>query len=178
MIRFFRFVLELGRTVMAKDPAARSLLVSVLFSPGVKAQAYHWIAHALYKRNFYRLSMWLSFRNRRITGIEIHPAATLGRRILMDHGMGIVIGETAIVGDDVTLFHSVTLGGTTNNRDAKRHPTVGDGVTIGTGTTVLGDVTIGDYAKIGANSVVLKDIPAHTTAVGTPAVVVRVHEKE
>ncbi|WP_425538515.1 serine O-acetyltransferase [Microaceticoccus formicicus] len=111
MRKFFNYVLELAKNVVEKDPAAKSLFLSLFFTPGVKAQAYHYIAHRLFLKGRYILASIISNRARRITGIEIHPGAVLGRRILMDHGMGIVIGETAIVGDDVTLFHGVTLGG-------------------------------------------------------------------
>lgn len=173
MMKFFKYVLELAKNVMEKDPAAKSLFLSIFFTPGVKAQAYHYIAHRLYKKGRYILSSMIAHRGRKITGIEIHPGAVLGRRILMDHGMGIVIGETAIVGDDVTLFHGVTLGGIGGAPGVKRHPTVENGVLIGTGTAVLGDITIGENAKIGANSVVLENIPAYSTAVGSPARVVR-----
>lgn len=172
MKKFFKYVLELAKNVVEKDPAAKSLFLSIFFTPGVKAQAYHYIAHRLYAKGRYILASIIAHRARRITGIEIHPGAVLGRRILMDHGMGIVIGETAIVGDDVTLFHGVTLGGIGGEAGVKRHPTVKNGVLIGTGTAVLGDIEIGEYSKIGANSVVLENIPAYSTAVGSPARVV------
>lgn len=172
-MKFIKYIIELGKNVVEKDPAAKSLFLSIFFTPGVKAQSYHYLAHMLYKKGWYVWAQVLAHRARRVTGIEIHPGASLGRRILMDHGMGIVIGETAIVGDDVTLFHGVTLGGIGGEPGAKRHPTVEDGVLIGTGTAVLGDITIGAYSKIGANSVVLKDIPPHCTAVGSPAEVVK-----
>ncbi|MDO5718625.1 MAG: serine O-acetyltransferase EpsC [Tissierellia bacterium] len=172
-MNFFKYIIELGKNVMAKDPAAKSLFVSIFMNPGVKAQSYHYLAHKLYNNGNYFLSTFLSHRARKITGIEIHPGAKLGRRILMDHGMGIVIGETAIVGDDVTIFHGVTLGGIGGEPNKKRHPTIGNGVLIGTGTSVLGNITIGDKSKIGANSVVLEDIPPYVTAVGSPARVVK-----
>lgn len=163
------YVVELGRTVMDKDPAATSLFASIFFSAGVRAQAYHYLAYKAYHRGWMTMASWLGYRARRITGIEIHPAATLGRRVLIDHGAGLVIGATAIVGDEVTLYHGVTLGGRTLEKDAKRHPTIEDGVVVGAGATVLGNITIGRCAKVGANSVVLKDVPAYATAVGSPA---------
>ncbi len=172
-MRFIKYIIELAKNVVEKDPAAKSLFLSIFFTPGVKAQAYHYLAHRLYKKGWYMLAQILAHRARRVTGIEIHPGASLGRRILIDHGMGVVIGETAIVGDDVTLFHGVTLGGIGGKPGVKRHPTVEDGVLIGTGTAVLGDIIIGANTNIGANSVVLKDIPANSTAVGSPAEVVK-----
>lgn len=167
-----RLLLEDLRTARERDPAARSLIEVALAYPGVHAIWVHRFAHALHRRGgVLRLPARLvSQLTRSITGIEIHPGAVLGRRLFIDHGMGVVIGETAEVGDDVTMFHGVTLGGTSMSR-GKRHPTVGDGVLIGAGATILGPVTIGDRAKIGAGTVVVRDVPAGMVAVGAAATV-------
>ena len=154
---------------MARDPAAQSRLETFLTSPGLHAVWSHRLAHRLWERPAYRLpARVLSNVTRTLTGVEIHPGATIGRRFFIDHGMGVVIGETAIVGDDVMLYHDVTLGGRSLAK-VKRHPTVGDRVTIGSGARVLGDVNLGDDSQIGANSVVTKDVPAGAVAVGIPA---------
>jgi serine O-acetyltransferase len=128
----------------------------------------HRLAHRLWKRRRYFLARLLSQMGRAATGIEIHPGATIGRRFFIDHGMGVVIGETAEIGDDVTLYHGVTLGGTTWNK-GKRHPTLGKGVVVGAGAKLLGPLVVGDYAKVGSNAVVVKDVPPGATAVGIPA---------
>jgi serine O-acetyltransferase len=169
-------VAALGRTAvedvdaaMARDPAAQSRLETFLTSPGLHAVWSHRLAHRLWERRAYKLpARILSNVTRTLTGVEIHPGATIGRRFFIDHGMGVVIGETAIVGDDVMLYHDVTLGGRSLAK-VKRHPTVGDRVTIGSGARVLGDVTIGDDSQVGANSVVTRDVPAGAVAVGIPA---------
>lgn len=154
---------------MARDPAAQSRLETFLTSPGLHAVWSHRLAHRLWERPAYRLpARVLSNLTRSVTGVEIHPGATIGRRFFIDHGMGVVIGETAIVGDDVMLYHDVTLGGRSLAK-VKRHPTVGDRVTIGSGARVLGDVELGDDSQIGANSVVTKNVPAGAVAVGIPA---------
>ncbi len=154
---------------IARDPAAQSRVETFLASPGLHAVWGHRLAHRLWRDPATRLpARLLSQLNRALTGVEIHPGATIGRRFFIDHGMGVVIGETAIVGDDVMIYHQVTLGGRSLQR-VKRHPTVGDRVTIGAGARVLGDVTIGADAQIGANSVVTKDVPAGAVAVGIPA---------
>jgi serine O-acetyltransferase len=153
----------------AHDPAARSRLEVALAYPGVHALWAHRAAHRLWRAPFLRLpARLLSQLARAATGIEIHPGARLGRRMFIDHGMGVVIGETAVVGDDVMLYHGVTLGGRSLNR-GKRHPTLGDRVTVGAGAKVLGPVWVGDDAQIGANAVVVKDVPAGAVAVGIPA---------
>jgi serine O-acetyltransferase len=153
----------------AHDPAARSNLEVALAYPGVHALWAHRMAHRMWRVAFLRLpARLLSQLARALTGIEIHPAARLGHRMFIDHGMGVVIGETAVVGDDVMLYHGVTLGGRSLNR-GKRHPTLGDRVTVGAGAKVLGPVWIGDDAQIGANAVVVKDVPAGAVAVGIPA---------
>jgi serine O-acetyltransferase len=154
---------------MARDPAAQSRLETFLTSPGLHAVWSHRLAHRLWERPAYRLpARVLSNVTRTLTGVEIHPGATIGKRFFIDHGMGVVIGETAIVGDDVMLYHDVTLGGRSMAK-VKRHPTVGDRVTIGSGARVLGDVNLGDDSQIGANSVVTRDVPAGAVAVGIPA---------
>lgn len=164
-----KFIKSLGENVFEKDPAAKSLIEAILTSPGIKALVYHRIAHRLYKKGRILLARLISQRARRITGIEIHPGAVIGDNLLIDHGMGVVIGETAEVGNNVTMFHGVTLGGLGGEKGQKRHPTVEDDVIIGAGAKILGPITIGKGAKIGANSVVLEDVPANATAVGAPA---------
>lgn len=155
-----------------RDPAATDDLSVLLTSPGLHAIWSHRIAHRLWKRGARLPARVLAQGVRSITGVEIHPGASIGRRFFIDHGMGVVVGETAEVGDDVMLYHGVTLGGRSMER-IKRHPTVEDGVTIGAGARVLGPVVIGEGAQIGANAVVVKDVPAHATAVGIPATVRR-----
>jgi serine O-acetyltransferase len=154
---------------IARDPAVDSRLEMALASPGLHAVWVHRISHRLWQRPGTRLlARLLSQVSRSVTGVEIHPGATIGRRFFIDHGMGVGIGETAEVGDDVMLYHGVTLGGRTLQR-VKRHPTVGNHVTIGAGARILGPVLIGDRAQIGANSVVVKDVPAGAVATGVPA---------
>ena len=159
------------QTVFAKDPAARSIL-EVLTYPGLHALWAHRIAHWFWRHHAKLPARLLSQFSRFMTGIEIHPGATIGRRFFMDHGMGTVIGETAVIGDDVLLYHEVTLGGTSLEK-AKRHPTLGNGVLVGMGAKILGPITIGDHCKIGANAVVNKDIPPNCTVVGIPGRIVR-----
>lgn len=156
---------------MKRDPAAKSALEVVLCYPGVHALWIHRVAHYCHARGAGLLARMLSQYGRLLTGIEIHPGAQIGRRVFIDHGMGVVVGETAIVGDGVTLFHGVTLGGT-GKECGKRHPTVEDNVVIGAGAKVLGNITIGKSSLVGANSVVLKDTPPNSTVVGNPARVV------
>jgi len=152
-----------------RDPAARNSLEVGLGYPGVHALWLHRLAHSMWKHTALRLpARLLSQLTRAATGIEIHPGATIGRRLVIDHGMGVVIGETAVVGDDVLIFHGTTLGGKTMTH-GKRHPTVGDNVVIGAGAKVLGPVWIGDGAQIGANAVVIRDVPRGALAVGVPA---------
>lgn len=157
-----------------RDPAARSKLEIFLLYPGVHAVIYHRIAHWFYCNGHFFLARWVSQHARKKTGIEIHPGATIGRRLVIDHGAGIVIGETAEVGDDVLLYQCVTLGGTGKDK-GKRHPTIGNNVLIGSGAKVLGPFKVGDNARIAANAVVLKEIPPNCTAVGVPAKVVRIN---
>ena len=156
-----------------RDPAARSSLEIFLLYPGVAAVIYHRLAHWYYRHGLKFLARWTSQWNRFCTGVEIHPGATIGRRLVIDHGMGIVIGETAEIGDDVLLYQGVTIGGTGKEK-GKRHPTIGNNVLIGSGAKVLGPFKVGDNCRIAANAVVLKEIPPDCTAVGVPARVVRV----
>ena len=160
-----------------RDPAARSSFEIFILYPGVHATIYHWIAHFLWKKNLRFLARLTSQYNRFWTGVEIHPGATIGKRLVIDHGMGIVIGETAEIGDDVLIYQGVTLGGTGKDQ-GKRHPTVGNHVLIGSGAKVLGPIVIGDNSRIAAGAVVLKEVPDGSTAVGVPARVVRVDGKE
>jgi serine O-acetyltransferase len=157
-------------TIFQKDPAARNFLEVITYA-GLWAVVYHRLAHALWKKNLKTAARWVSQWSRFMTGVEIHPGATIGRRFFIDHGMGVVIGETAVIGDDVLMYHNVTLGGTSLEK-TKRHPTIQDGVLIGMGAKVLGNITVGAKARIGANAVVIRDVPADSTAVGIPARIV------
>lgn len=172
-----KYILEEGRNILKNDPAAKSVLESILFTPSLKALVYHKLAHKYYKKGKLFRARYISQRARRKTGIEIHPGATLGRNVFIDHGMGVVIGETAIVGDNVTMFHGVTLGGIGGEKGTKRHPTVEDDVLIGSGAKILGNITIGKGAKIGANAIVLHDVPPYATAVGVPAKILENKDK-
>jgi len=154
--------------VFQRDPAARSRFEVITTYPGVHAVLMQRIAHRLWRAGVRYPARFLSWLARLFTNIDIHPGATLGRRFFIDHGAGVVIGETAEIGDDVTLYHGVTLGGTTWNK-GKRHPTLKDGVVVGAGAKVLGPITLGEQVRVGANSVVVKDVPAHRTVVGIPA---------
>jgi serine O-acetyltransferase len=159
--------------VLERDPAARTRWEVLTLYPGVHALFWHRVAHKLWIANFRWLGRFVSQAARFFTGIEIHPGAQIGRRVLIDHGMGVVVGETAEIGDDCTLYHGVTLGGTTLNK-GKRHPTLGKNVVVGAGAKVLGPILVGDGAKVGCNAVVVRDVPASTTAVGIPARIVGV----
>ena len=170
----FNHIKEDISIVFERDPAARSHIEVLTTYPGVHALLIHRFSHWLWEMNLYWLGRVFSHIGRFLTGIEIHPGATIGRRVFIDHGMGVVIGETAIIGDDCTLYHGVTLGGTSWNK-GKRHPTLAQGVVIGAGAKVLGPITIGKNAKIGSNAVVVKDVPENATAVGIPA---RILEEE
>jgi serine O-acetyltransferase len=154
--------------VFDRDPAARSYIEIITTYPGVHAILFHRLAHLFWRVKLYWVARATSYLSRIITGIEIHPGAVIGRRFFIDHGMGVVIGETAIIGDDCTIYHGVTLGGT-SWKQGKRHPTLEDKVVIGAGAKILGPITIGSGAKIGSNAVVVKDIPKNATAVGIPA---------
>ena len=156
-----------------RDPAARSKLEIFLLYPGVHAVLYHRVAHWLYRHHRFFLARCVSQWSRFWTGIEIHPGAKIGRRLVMDHGMGIVIGETAEVGDDCLLYHGVTLGGTGKDQ-GKRHPTIGNNVLVSCGAKVLGPIKVGDNSRIAANAVVLSEVPEDATAVGIPAQIVRI----
>lgn len=166
------FLMSDLEAVLRRDPAARTKIEVVLAYPGFHALWMHRVAHRLWKRGSRLTARIISNIARSLTGIEIHPAATIGRRVFIDHGMGIVIGETAVVGDDVTIYHGVTLGGTSLEKK-KRHPTVGKRVTIGAGAKILGDILIGDDSRIGANAVVVRDVPPNSVVVGIPGQVVR-----
>ena len=175
MNSFFKTIKNLyedAKNITQKDPAATNVISVILLYPGFKAVFYHRIAHFFYRHKLYFLARAISQFSRFITGIEIHPGARIGNRLLIDHGMGVVIGETAIVGDDCTIYHQVTLGGTGKERK-KRHPTIGNNVIVGSGSRVLGNITIGDNVKIGANSVLLSDTPSNVTVVGVPAKIVK-----
>lgn len=169
----FKDLRELLNAYKERDPAARSKISIFLLYPGVRAMIDHRIAHWFYKKGHFYIARSISQRSRKRTGIEIHPGATIGKRLVIDHGMGIVIGETTIIGDDCLLYQGVTLGGSGKEK-GKRHPTLGNNVLVGAGAKVLGSFTVGDNARIAANAVVLNEIPANATAVGVPAKVVRV----
>lgn len=156
--------------VMKNDPAARTKLEVLLLYQSIHVLIFYRIAHGLYKIKLFFLARLISQLGRFFTGIEIHPGAKIGKGLFIDHGMGVVIGETAEIGDNVTIYHGVTLGGTGKDK-GKRHPTIGNNVIIGCGAKILGPISIGDGAKIGANSVVLKNVPNGKTAVGIPAVI-------
>ncbi|WP_287849526.1 serine O-acetyltransferase [Acidiphilium sp.] len=162
------FLRETIRAYRQRDPAARSDLEVLLCYPGLHAVLLHRVAHWFWQRRLRLAGRFISHLARMATGIEIHPGATIGRRCMIDHGMGVVIGETAEVGDDVYMYHQVTLGGTTSER-GKRHPTIGNGVIIGAGAKILGAITVGDNARVGANAVVVQPVPAGVTVVGIPA---------
>ena len=174
----FKFIIEEARNILEKDPAAKSLFEAIFCYPSLKAVLYYRWTHKLYCKRRYTLSRIISQRVRRKTGIEIHPGAKIGRNLFIDHGMGVVIGETAEVGDNVTIYHGVTLGGIGGDPDAKRHPTVEDDVMIGAGAKILGPIIIGRGAKVGANAVVLDDVPPYTTVVGMPAKVVKTNKND
>jgi len=161
------------QAVLERDPAARNSLEVLLTSPGVRALVWHRIANRLWRAGWKLLARQIAYRSRRVTGIEIHPGATLGRRLVIDHGMGVVIGETAIIGDDCLIYHGVTLGGKKpgdrQHTEGRRHPAVGNGVTIGAEAIVLGSITVGDGARVAAAAVVVNDVPAGALAVGVPA---------
>jgi serine O-acetyltransferase len=170
-------MLEYFKVVKERDPAAGSNMEILLTTPGLHALFFHRIAHFLYRKGWFLTGRLFATFSRFLTGIEIHPGARIGKRLFIDHGIGIVIGETAEIGDDVTLYHGVTLGGTGKDK-GKRHPTVENNVMIGAGAKILGPVTIGAHAKIGANAVVLKDIPPYCTAIGIPAQVIKQNNNE
>jgi serine O-acetyltransferase len=167
----FRRIRDDIRSVFERDPAARSTVEVLLAYPGLHAVWSHRVAHRLWRWRLKLIARLLSQLTRWLTGIEIHPGATIGDRFFIDHGMGVVIGETAEIGDDCTLYHGVTLGGTSREKQ-KRHPTLGKGVVVGAGAKILGSIMIGDNARVGCNSVVVKDVPAGATVVGIPGRIV------
>lgn len=159
------------------DPAARSKFEVLLCYPGIHALWLHRISHSLWKRSWITLSRFISHINRFLTGVEIHPAAQIGRGVFIDHGMGVVIGETAVIGDGCLIYKGVVLGGTTIEK-VKRHPNLGQKVVVGSNACILGNITIGDYARIGSGSVVTKDVPPHATVVGVPGRVIKQRKKD
>ncbi len=164
---FFKNILEDIKCVFERDPAARNVLEIIFCYPGFHALLFHRIAHFFWDKKLYFLGRFISHIARFLTGIEIHPGAKIGRRFFIDHGMGVVIGETAEIGDDVTIYHGVTLGGTSWKK-GKRHPTIGNNVVIGAGAKILGPIFIGNNCLVGAGSVVVKDVPDDSTVVGVP----------
>ncbi len=167
-------LLEDAKNILNKDPAARSLVEVVLLYPGFRILINHRISNWLFRHRLFFLARFVSQRGRHKTGIEIHPGARIGKALFIDHGMGIVIGETTEIGDNCTIYHQVTLGGTGKDT-GKRHPTIGNNVLIGTGAKILGPVVIGDNVRVAAGSVVLKSIPSHVTVAGVPARIVSVN---
>src|SRR5690242_9089494 len=175
--KMFNIIREDIQSVLDRDPAARNTLEVLLCYPGLHAIWAHRISHRLWKSGLKLVARWISQLTRGLTGIEIHPGATMGRNVFIDHGMGVVIGETAEVGDNVTIYHGVTLGGTSLHK-TKRHPTIEDHVVIGAGAKVLGAITIGADSRIGANAVVVKATPPNSVVVGVPGqVVIREHKQ-
>ena len=173
----FKLIKEDIQVVFDRDPAARSAIETLTTCPGLHAILLHRINHCLWRNKIYLLARWGSYLARFLTGIEIHPGASIGRRFFIDHGMGIVIGETAKIADDCSIYHGVTLGGTTWNK-GKRHPTLENNVIIGAGAKVLGPITLGKGALVGSNAVVVKDVPAGATVVGVPGHVIVKKEAE
>jgi serine O-acetyltransferase len=171
-VGFFKMILEDIRCALKRDPAARNGFEVLVNYSGLHAIWFHRISHWLWRKKVYLPARWLSQFARWVTGVEIHPGAVIGRRFFIDHGMGVVIGETAEIGDDVTLYHGVTLGGVSLEK-GKRHPTLGDRVVVGAGAKILGAITIGRCSRIGANAVVVKPVPPNAVVVGVPGQVVR-----
>ena len=167
------FIKEEINTILKNDPSIHSIIEVFLYS-SFKVKLYYKISNFLYKRKRFLIARIISEKAKRKTGIEIHPGATIGKNLFIDHGMGVVIGETCVIGDNVTLFHGVTLGGTGKEK-GKRHPTIGNNVFIGSGAKILGNITIGNNVKIGANSVILESIPDNVTVVGIPGKIIKHH---
>ncbi len=163
---------EDAKNIKEKDPACRNVLEAIILYPGFHAIFFHRIAHFFYTKKMYFIARLISQISRHLTGIEIHPGAKIGKRLLIDHGMGVVIGETATIGNDCTIYHNSTLGGTGKDK-YKRHPDIGNNVMVGSGAKVLGPIKIGNNVKIGANAVVLHDIPDNVTVVGVPERIVK-----
>ena len=171
---FFR---EEIRAALERDPAATGSLMVILSYPGLHALFYYRIAHGLYLGRLFFIARLISQLGRWLTGVEIHPGARIGKGLFIDHGMGVVIGETSVIGDNVTIFQGVTLGGT-GSQKGKRHPTLGSNVVVGTGAKVLGNIRIGDNVTIGANAVVIKDVPSNSTVVGVPGRIAHRQDKD
>ena len=174
----YKLILQDIQAIMDRDPATRSKFEAVICSSGFHAILIHRLSHWLWTQNFCLTARILSQTARFLTGIEIHPGAKIGSGFMIDHGMGVVIGETTVIGDNVTLYHDVTLGGRklydeNGKKLEKRHPTIGNNVTIGSGAQILGPITLGNNVKIGSNAIVIKDIPANSTVVNTPAYIVQ-----
>ena len=169
----FQRIRSYTHAILERDPAARSVWDVVFSYPGFHALVLHRIAHPLWNAGWFWLARWISHWGRFFTGIEIHPGAKIGERVFIDHGAGVVIGETAEIGDDCTIYHGVTLGGTSLTKGSKRHPTLGRGVVVGASSQVLGGFTVGDGAKIGSSAVVTKPVPPGATAVGNPARIIQ-----
>ncbi|MBO5477336.1 MAG: serine O-acetyltransferase [Clostridia bacterium] len=165
MINFLKSLYRDAKNITRKDPAARNVLEVILLYPGFHILVYHKVAHFLYKKKLYFLARLISQTGRFFTGVEIHPGAKIGKRLFIDHGMGIVIGETSKIGDDCTIYHQATLGGTGKDL-IKRHPTLGNNVMVGCGSKILGPINIGDNVKIGAGAIVLKDVEENSTVIG------------
>ena len=171
-IAFMKKTLNWIKSIKTNDPAARSVLEILLCYPGLHAVLLYRISHVFYNCKLFLIARMINYFARMLTGVDIHPGAKIGKRLFIDHAQGVVIGETAEIGDNVVMYHGSTLGGTGKDK-GKRHPTVGNNVIIGCGAKVLGNIAIGDNAKIGANAVVLKDVPANATVVGVPGRVVK-----
>jgi serine O-acetyltransferase len=165
------------QTVYRKDPAARSVVEVLTCYPGLHANWLHRVAHGLWRREHLTVARLVSHVSRFFTGVDIHPGATIGRRFFIDHGAGVVIGETSVIGDDVLMYQGTVLGGTTSER-TKRHPTIGDGVVIGSHGVVLGNIAVGDEAKVGSGSVVVEPVPAGATVIGVPGRIVRINGEQ
>ncbi|MBP3635913.1 MAG: serine O-acetyltransferase [Bacilli bacterium] len=175
-MKIIKYIKEEIELIKEKDPAIRSNFEVFLY-PSFKAKIYYKISHYLYLKKHFFLSRLISEKAKRKTGIEIHPGAQIGKNLFIDHGFGVVIGETAVIGDNVTIYHGVTLGGTGKEK-GKRHPTIGNNVMIGAGAKILGNILIGDNSKVGAGAVVLKDIPEDCTAVGVPSKIIKVNNEK
>jgi serine O-acetyltransferase len=174
----FKKIREDVDCILQRDPAAKSRLEILTCYPGFHAILVHRIAHRFWRSRWFWLGRFISHLGRLLTGVEIHPGAKIGRRVFIDHGFGVVIGETAVVGDDCTIYQGVTLGGTRLYKGLKRHPTLGQGVVVGAGAQILGGFTVGDGARIGSNAVVIKPVPAGATAVGNPARLINPEQEE
>ncbi len=166
-MKIFKELYEDAKNIKEKDPACRNILETIILYPGFHVLLFYRLAHFLYKNKIFFLARLISQIGRWFTGIEIHPGATIGRRLFIDHGMGIVIGETSVIGNDCTIYHNATLGGTGKDK-YKRHPDLGNNVMVGAGAKILGPIKIGNNVKVGANAVVLKDVDDNATVVGIP----------